>query len=179
MPHEQGHAGGATGQAGIEGKPGLSPYRPVSCPHRLVCENGLIGLESIKHTSVAHDHKDMVASIEHAIQAADFSRQAYRIKAQLGRLWQVKIPREQFAPVIHAVLGIRRPEHINEKSPSRLEGTATGSRREERPLRSRPWIHSVCPDGRAHGSCDIPTSWAALHIPGAPQPSAARRSVDA
>ena len=83
---------------------------------RLVCENGLIGLESIKHTSVAHDHKDMVASIETAIRAADFSRQAYRIKAQFGRLWQVEIPREQFAPVIHAVLGIRRPIRMDERA---------------------------------------------------------------
>ena len=82
---------------------------------RLVCENGLIGLESVKLTSVAHDRVDMVASIETAIQAADFSRQADRIKAQLGRLWQVEIPRERFVPVIHAVLGIRRPKRMDER----------------------------------------------------------------
>ena len=82
---------------------------------RLVCENGLLGLESVKLASIAHDRLDMVASIETAIQAADFSRQADRIKAQLGRLWLVEIPREQFAPVIHAVLGIRRPKRMDEK----------------------------------------------------------------
>ena len=82
---------------------------------RLVCENGLIGRESVKLASVAHDRMDMVASIETAIQAADFSRQSDRIKAQLGRLWQVEIPLEQFAPVIHAVLGIRRPKRMDEK----------------------------------------------------------------
>ena len=83
---------------------------------RLVCENGLIGFESIGYTSVAHDHKDMVASIEVAIRAANFRRQAYRIETQLGRLWQVEIPREQFAPVIHAVLGIRRPIRMDERA---------------------------------------------------------------
>ena len=83
---------------------------------RVVCKNGLIGRESVKLTSVAHDRMDMVALIEAAIQAADFSRQADRIKAQLGRLWLVEIPREQFAPVIHAVLGIRRPKRMDERT---------------------------------------------------------------
>ena len=83
---------------------------------RLICENGLIGRESVRLTRVVHDHKDMVASIETAIRAADFSRQAYRMRAQLGRLWQVSVPREQFAPVIHAVLGIRRPIPMDERA---------------------------------------------------------------
>ena len=82
---------------------------------RVVCENGLIARRSIRLATVAHDHKDMVASIEKAVQAAAFSQQAYDIKTQLGRLWQVEIPREQFAPVIHAVLGIRRPKRMDER----------------------------------------------------------------
>ena len=40
-------------------------------------------------------------------------------------------------------------------------------------------IQCVCPDGRADGSGDIPAKWATLHLPGAAQSSAARRSVDA
>ena len=82
---------------------------------RLVCENGLIGIESINHTSVAHDHKDMPASVEIAIRAANFRRQAHRIKEQLGRLWQVEIPVEYFIPAIHAVLGIRRPIRMDDR----------------------------------------------------------------
>ena len=82
---------------------------------RLVCKNGLIARRSVRLTSVAHDHKDMVDTIEKAIQAADFKGQANQIKAQLGRLWRVEIPHEKFAPVIHAVLGIRRPKRMDER----------------------------------------------------------------
>jgi len=82
---------------------------------RLVCENGLIGVESINHTSVAHDHRDMAALVETAIREADFTGQADRIKAQLGRLWQVEIPFKYFTPAIHAVLGIRRPIRMDDR----------------------------------------------------------------
>ncbi len=84
--------------------------------YRLVCRNGLIVQDSIRLTSVAHDHRAMVASIETAMKAADFRRQADRLKAEFGRLWRVLVPREQFGPVIHAVLGIRGPVRMDERA---------------------------------------------------------------
>lgn len=85
---------------------------------RLVCKNGLIARQSVKLTKVAHDRPDMVASIERAIQATDFTQQADRIKSQLGRLWQIEIPHQQFAPVIQAILRFRRPKRMDEKTRS-------------------------------------------------------------
>ena len=80
------------------------------------CENGFFAPSSVRLAKVDHDHRDMEVSIDEAIQEAAFGRHAAQIKAQLSRLWQIEIPREQFAPVTHAVLGIRRPKRMDEST---------------------------------------------------------------
>ena len=79
---------------------------------RCACTNGWIDWHSSITIAVAHDVKEMEASIEAKISEAKFRKVYAEFRGLIGPLRGVEVERCRFRPIMQSVLQIRKPQGI-------------------------------------------------------------------
>jgi len=79
--------------------------------HRKVCKNGLILPDSIIRFKFTHLRREIGESVRFEISHEKLGKMKSSFEGFLGVLKECPVDREQFAPLMHAVLHVRKPKN--------------------------------------------------------------------